>query len=91
MSSARMKEPSSRGDCRSTLMQRIGGPVTVGCYVFVDNVVKCMQFACVRHHGKDTGLEDNFPKDPGLICSAVGKLPDASSNEEKRMDLGIDY
>lgn len=26
------------------------------------------------HHGKDTSLEDNFPKDPGLICSAVGKL-----------------
>lgn len=23
---------------------------------------------------KDTSLEDNFPEDPGLICSAVGKL-----------------
>lgn len=45
------------------------------CGVFADNnLVKCVQFACVRHHGKDTSLEDNFPKGPGLICAAVGKL-----------------
>lgn len=73
-------------------MQNTMRAVRVVCDVFVDNLVKCAQFTCVRHQGKkDTSLEDNFPEDPGLICSAVGKAPDASSNEEKRMDLGIDY
>lgn len=52
----------------------MGWGLTNRCGVFVDNLVKCVQFACVRHHGKDTSLEDNLPKGLGLISSAVGKL-----------------
>lgn len=69
----------------------MGWGLTNRCGVFVDNLVKCVQFACVRHHGKDTSFEDNFPNGLGLICSAVGKLQTPSPNEEKGMDLGIDY
>lgn len=67
----------------------VGG--SQSCDVFVDNLVKCVQFACVRRCEKDTSFGGQFPQRPGahLLCS--GKAPDASSNEEKRMDLGIDY
>lgn len=73
MFSAQMREPCSWPFLFNANTMD-GGWVGVRCDVFVDNLVQCVQFACVRRHGKDTSLEDNFPKDPGLICSAVGKL-----------------
>ena len=68
-----------------------GKTVIVRCDVFVDKPVKCVQFACVRHYGKDTSFGGQFPQRPGAHLLGSGKAPDASSNEEKIMDLGIDY
>lgn len=53
-------------------------------------VSRTLELHQLRRCGKGTSLEDNFPRGLQAHLVRTGKVLDAP-NEEKRMDLGIDY